>query len=393
MTDNLLQRLLDKPVGPVWTASPGPSGPLTSKVEVGEDSAQVTLQAPAGAATEGAARDRLVAQGLDPAEWEVATMRSSSYGSPDNPMEATAFTFRRRHNSVDSRPPLDEILAEVKAHTPTPNRPTGESAFLVALGDMQFGKIDGDGARGSLHRTIDCLNRAANLLAAYQRDGHEIGHVHIAWLGDHIEGFVSQSGANVWRTTLTLNEQIRLTRRVMLHAMTTFAPMVDRLTMAAVPGNHGEPQRFSGKGVTRYDDSHDTESLIAVADAAVLNAETFGHVEFYVPETDELTVVLEVGGSVVAHAHGDKWRPGKHFEWWRGQAFSTNSAMHAATVLLAGHLHHLHIEREGDRLYIGLPALESESTWFRHHTGTTGRPGIVTALMNGGRISPVEFIE
>src|SRR5690606_33659020 len=145
---------------------------------------------------------------------------------------------------------------------------------------------------------------------------------------------------------LTLNEQIRLTRRVMLHAMLTFAPRVDRLTMAAVPGNHGEAVRINGKGVTRYDDSHDIESLIAVKDAADLNPERFGHVEFYVPDTDELTVVVDCSGTVVAHAHGHQWRTNKVFEWWRGQAFSGSPLAHA-DLLLAGHLHHEHIESDG----------------------------------------------
>jgi metallophosphoesterase superfamily enzyme len=69
----------------------------------------------------------------------------------------------------------------------------------------------------------------------------------------------------------------------MLHALTLFAPLARRASMAAVPGNHGEAVRFAGKGVTRYDDSHDIESLLAVHDAASLNPEAFGHVEFYVP--------------------------------------------------------------------------------------------------------------
>src|ERR1700754_3407793 len=100
----------------------------------------------------------------------------------------------------------------------------------------------------------------------------------------------------------------------MLHAVELFAPLAGRVSMAAVPGNHGEAVRFAGRGVTRYDDSHDTEALIAVHDAAQLNPAAFGHVEFYVPQTDELTVVVDFAGTIVAHAHGHQWRPGKHFD-------------------------------------------------------------------------------
>ena len=69
----------------------------------------------------------------------------------------------------------------------------------------------------------------------------------------------------------------------MLRALTLFVPLAARVSMAAVPGNHGEAVRFAGKGVTRYDDSHDTEALIAVADAAALNPAAFGHGEFTSP--------------------------------------------------------------------------------------------------------------
>jgi hypothetical protein len=210
-------------------------------------------------------------------------------------------------------------------------------------------------------------------------------------MGDHVEGFQSQGGANVWRTNLTMSEQIRLTRRVMLYAMEQFAPLSPRLTMAAVPGNHGEPQRFSGKGVTRYDDSHDTESLIAVSDAAQLNKDAFGHVEFYVPQTDEMTVVLDVAGTRIGHAHGHQWRPGKQFDWWEGQAFGS-SPLRDADVLLAGHLHHLHIEENGGRTYVGVPALESESTWWRHATGVGGNPGVFTMLTKDGSVLDMKVV-
>ncbi|GGL01738.1 hypothetical protein [Mangrovihabitans endophyticus] len=220
----------------------------------------------------------------------------------------------------------------------------------------------------------------------------DIGQVHIGWLGDHIEGFNSQAGANVWRTPLTLSEQIRLTRRVMLHALVTFAPLAERVSMAAVPGNHGETVRIAGRGLTRYDDSHDTESLIAVHDAAQFNPDAFDHVAIHVPETDELTVVVDVAGTVVAHAHGHQWQPGRHFDWWKGQAFNKDSAMHRADLLVAGHLHHELVDSDGPRTFIQTPALESESTWWRHATGTPGHPGLIVAITKDGNTNIKEVV-
>ncbi|MEU9791104.1 hypothetical protein AB0E27_10765 [Streptomyces sparsogenes] len=390
----LVDALLAKPTAPaVAGRKTDPERDFTRQIEIKGDEADVTVRGETFEDNESAATAVLQGQGLDPAEWTVTGLRSSEWTMANGETGvSTRFTFARRASVAEvAHPPIDELLAAIEAHEPVQRRWSGDATMIVALGDMQFGKIDGDGVEGTLARTIDCLNKAADLLEAY-RLRFDIGHVHIAWLGDHVEGFVGMGGANTWRTQLTLNEQIRLTRRVMLHALLTFAPRVARLTMAAVPGNHGEAIRINGKGVTRYDDSHDTESLIAVKDAADLNPERFGHVEFYVPDTDELTVVVECSGTVVAHAHGHQFRPGKHFEWWKGQAFGRSSAMHQADVLLAGHLHHEFIEADGPRTFIQVPSMESESTWFRHGKGSEGAPGLIVAVTKDGRIPVKEVV-
>ncbi|QDK03767.1 exonuclease [Streptomyces phage Yasdnil] len=384
----LADKLLAKPTAPAVKKA-NPEKDFTRQIEIKGDDADVTVRSESFESNESEAIRVLEGQGLDPAEWTVTGFRSSEWTMANGDTGvSTRFQFKRECATFAERPPIDELLSAIEAYAP-PQPETlivnkgGEHTLIIAIGDMQFGKIDGDGVEGTLRRTVECLNRAADLLGVY-RLRYNITHVHIAWLGDHIEGFVSQGGANTWRTQLTLNEQIRLTRRVMLHAMLLFAPLVERLTMAAVPGNHGEAVRINGKGVTRYDDSHDTESLIAVKDAADLNPERFGHVEFYVPDTDELTVVVECSGTVVAHAHGHQWRPGKHFEWWKGQAFNRESAMHDADLLLAGHLHHEHVDTDGWRSFLQPPAMESESTWWRHAKGTTGAPGLIVAVTKDG---------
>jgi predicted phosphodiesterase len=389
--DSLREKLLAKPVGPT-IVSMSPERDFTRRVEVKGDAAEVEVRVVDGSHADNAATTALAEQGLTPADWEVTGFRTSTWTMPAGGEGVSArFTYRRVATSGE-RPPLDELIAGIEPYAPADAmfRQTGDHGYIVALGDMQFGKIDGDGVEGTLRRTIQCINRAADLLDVYSQR-FDIGHVHVAWLGDHVEGFVSQGGANTFRTVLTMNEQIRLTRRVMLHALQTFAFRAERVSMAAVPGNHGEPQRFQGKGVTRYDDSHDTESLIAVADAAALNTEALGHVEFYVPETDEMTVVIDVAGTTVGHVHGHQFRPGKHFDWWEGQAFH-DPRLHEADLLLAGHLHHEFIEASGPRKFIQVPSMESESTWYRHSTGTTGSPGLLVAITKDGITTPIEHV-
>lgn len=160
--------------------------------------------------------------------------------------------------------------------------------------------------------------------------------------------------------------------------------------MVAVPGNHGEPQRFAGKGVTRYDDSHDTEALIAVSETAAA-VPGLAHVEFYVPETDEVTVTLDCSGTTVGHVHGHQFRPGQHMKWWQGQSFG-GSPLSGADLLLAGHLHHFHVDSSGPRVFLQVPAIESESTWWRHSTGEQGAPGAVALVVGNGQIGPMEVL-
>lgn len=383
MNEELLNELLEKPVGPEIAKRETKGEDFTREVVISRSTAEIEVKLDHDQVNEGTALRFLEDEGLTPEEWEVTHFRKIEYGAG---LQSVRFSYKRRQN-VERQPlPLDDMLAALEGYEIAVVPPVGRYGFLVLIGDMQFGKIDGDGAAGTLRRTVECINKAASVLEQY-RQIYDIGHVHVAWLGDHIEGFVSQGGANVWRTNLTLNEQIRLTRRVMLHALKVFAPLAERVTMAAVPGNHGEPVRFEGKGLTRYDDSHDTESLIAVSDVAEMMPETFGHVSFFVPDTDELTVVTEVAGTIVAHHHGHKFGSRKDavWDWWEGQAFNRESPMHVADLLVAGHLHHEHIEANGSRLFIQVPALEQESTWFRHTSGTAGSPGLMVALTKDGR--------
>ncbi|MFI1799883.1 hypothetical protein ACH427_21360 [Streptomyces sp. NPDC020379] len=396
MTDTLLADLLAAPTAPpTLTGQADPDRDYTRQIEVSGDAAEVTVRGPAEMDPDSSAADVLRAHRLDPADWEVTGFRSSEWTMPSgDPGVSARFSFSRRKGMPAERPSLDELLAVFDQPAPpvrVAQDTEGEWTYVIALGDMQLGKIDGDGPEGTIRRAMDCIDKAADLLSEY-RMRFAIDHVHIAWLGDHIEGFVSQGGANTWRTQLTLTEQIRLTRRLMAYAVMKLAPLASRLTVVAVPGNHGEAVRPGGKGVTRYDDSHDTDALVSVGEALALAGEPYAHVEVYVPDTDELTVVVECSGTVVAHAHGHQWRAGKHFEWWRGQAFDKTSAMHTADLLLAGHLHHEHVDTDGPRTFVQVPAMESESTWWRHRTGTRGAPGLMVMVTKGGEVPVKEVV-
>lgn len=325
--------------------------------------------------------------GLDPEEVEVlepVNVRGWDSNVGDGNivrMRYYRLSVRRRTLKLD----LDELVkvarrgvkAKKVAYT------SADSAFMVALGDLQLGKVDGDGVEGTVARFYDKTTAAVARYKQLAKTGR-VGPIYLIHLGDCIEGFVSQGGANTYRTTLTTTEQVRLYRRMLIDQIKAFAPLTDKLVMCGVPGNHDEALR----PIQSYGDSWAIEAVAAVRDALEL-AGTYDNVHLHAPARDELTLTLDVCGTVVGMCHGHQFRP-DYRKWWQGQQMG-RQPIGDADLLLAGHKHHLRIEREA-RSFIQVPALESESTWFRHTQGGVSEPGIVTAVVGGGSWSSLEVL-
>lgn len=323
---------------------------------------------------------RLVEMRYDPAAWHRDVEGGSAVTRP-------VWRYRFKVEPATRTVDVDALLKRVRAARPRKAPPTRAAdaprgAFVMALGDTQFGKVDGDGVEGTIGRVYDSTERAVERLKELRRRGHKPEAVYLAWLGDCIEGFVSQGGANAWRTQTTLVEQVRIVRRLMLEQIDAFRGLADRVEMPVIPGNHDEAVRF-GKAVTRYDDSWAVEAGVAVADAMQLNPEAYGHCSVVVPGRDELTLTRDVAGTITGFSHGHQARPNKMMDWWAGQAHGLQP-IGEATLLFTAHLHHLRVEQGGPKTWIQVPALESESTWWRHRTGQVAPAGAVTALVGGG---------
>jgi hypothetical protein len=254
--------------------------------------------------------------------------------------------------------------------------------YVVPAGDLQIGKPDGDGTVGTVQRFADKTDSAVKRLKELRRLGRRSDGVMLPWLGDCIEGIVSQGGAMaaVGRLDLTVTEQVRVYRRLILYQVQQFAPLASRVIVPVVPGNHDEAQR-AGKVVRRYDDSWAVEGAVAVADALQL-APGFDHVSFVFPAVDELTITLDVAGTPVGFAHGHQFGRDA-MKWWAGQAHGMQP-IGSATVLLGAHYHHLRVEQSGAKTFVQIPALDGGSTWWRHKTGQDAPPGMVSLLIGDG---------
>lgn len=330
--------------------------------------------------------------GLDPEEVEVEepvqvrgwdAPKAAILGGGVVRMHYYRLTLRRRVLKQN----LDDLIAaaryRVRNAPPTP--PEGAQAFVVALGDLQLGKMDGDGVEGTVARFEASTARAVERYKQLRKT-NRVGSIVLAHLGDCIEGFVSQGGAQTWRTTLTITEQVRLYRRLLLEQVKAFAPLSDSMTVIGIPGNHDEANR----PLHTYGDSWAIDALSAVSDVCK-EVRGYDHVSFVAPARDELTVTLDISGTVVGFAHGHQWRAGAAEKWWADQAHG-RQPIGDADILFSAHLHHLRVIQGGAKTWIQVPALESESTWWRHRAGQVAPPGIVTAVIGNGLWSSLEVL-
>jgi predicted phosphodiesterase len=324
--------------------------------------------------------------GYDPKEVRiVGTLRTSKWQQREDGEWLHSYRFAIGPASTAN---LDDVIKSISSRKFKPAKSEGDDVFHWLAGDLQLGKIDGDGTQGVVDRVLASIDNGVKQLKTL-RKFNSIGMVHQAWLGDCGEGNQSQGGKSMWRTELTITEQYRLFRRLALYAVDAFAPLVERLEIDVVNGNHDEAQRLPV--ATRADDGHATEAMIALSDALLLNPASYGHVRIFVPNRDEMTITREIGNSVFTHAHGNQWAKGKGFEWWSKQALNNHSAG-ASDFLLHGHNHEMHMQVKKERALICVPTFESESTYWKHRHGDVARTGALVMLTNGKEFRELSII-
>ena len=343
----------------------------------------------------GAFADILREAGYDPAYYALDTIQGvrtshwdaqrKEWGAQEERWVTKTVQLKsHRFRVIERTVPVDvDELASIVTSQPASTQYRHEKdggTLLLTLGDSQFGKafLAEDGQQIILDNIDYVLSRTIE----------EAKHLNpskivLAWLGDCIEGVVTQGGRNAPSNVLTLTEQLRLVRRVQLK-------MIDRLIDAgypvidfiSVPGNHDDVTRVFN---ARVDDSYAVESALAVADAMALHEDRYGSVSTYVPGRSEDFVTREYSGVPVGFHHGHQHRPGKQWEWWAGQTFG-DTPMGNTKVLFEGHHHHSHVESRAGKLYVGVPAMEPDSQWWIRVTGQTGDPGAQLTYLLDSRV-------
>jgi predicted phosphodiesterase len=311
---------------------------------------------------------------LDPEQWTVTGVRRSKWQRYDE-----EWLHSYRVNVVPRGPmmgfaDLGQLETDILKWRPgKASKPTkGDRAFVVAVGDTQWGKDAGDGTAGTVDRVMSAMESAAH--RHKELKDREIGTIVLPQMGDCIEGVVSQGGRITGRLDLALTSQIRLGRRVLFEWVKKFAPLTDRLIIPVVPGNHDESTR---QVLTDPTDSFQIEIVSQVLDMCKENP-ALQHVEARYPEADNSTLAIEIADTLIGLAHGHQTR--QTVKWWEGQALG-DTPVGNADILITGHYHHLRVENVGKRLWIQIPSLDGGSAWFRDRRGYDSPHGVVSLVV------------
>jgi len=329
--------------------------------------------------------------GFDPKVYEVVEpVRVSTWQTYDE-RQLWAYKAQIRTRSGVTQTELEALTAPVKSDRRKPReRPTGAYTLVVPLGDWQIGKSDGDGLEGTVTRIQQSFEAIVDRVKFLRSCGYEIGGLLIASLGDLGEGCQGHYEQQTFNVTLDRRDQNKVVRRLARNCVMKLATEFDRVTVAAVAGNHGENRR-NGKSFTSNNDNDDVSIWESVAETLSVRPELYGHIKWLLP-TEELSVSVQIGNKVVGLAHGHQARSGDIGRWWEGQSLS-NRPVASADLLLTGHFHHFRcIEVAKGKWHLQVPAMDGGSLWFEESAGRGSTQGQVTFLMSDAGWSELKIV-
>lgn len=277
---------------------------------------------------------------------------------------------------------LEPLMAEIRKHKPrkTPTFDGQPRTLVVCLADFQTGKDEGGGTEALVARVLRLVDDVATRITVLRRMGRPITRLVILGLGDLHEGCDGHYAMQSFLVELDRRQQTTVVRRLILKCIEAWAPLVERVTVACVPGNHGE-NRKNGKAFTSFGDNDDVAVFEQVADVLAANPDAYGHVSFVIPR-NELSVTLDVHGVRLGLIHGHQATSGsgpqkKVENWWKGQALG-QTLIGDVDVLVSGHYHHLQVVSFGPRTWFQCPALDGGSKWWTDQSGLHSSPGVLT---------------
>ena len=320
--------------------------------------------------------------GLDPEAWTVDESQPVQVRTWDS---GDKRNFYYRATVVPARevagPDVDDLIREVKRRKRKPPEDVlAERALVVCLADWQAGKADHGGVEALIERLMALKDAIPARVKEAQKTGAPISALYVIGMGDMVENTCDHYAQQTFSVALDRRQQVKLVRRILTMMLTEWAKLPVKIVVGAVPGNHGE-NRKNGKSYTTFEDNDDLAVFEQVQEILGHNPDAYGHISWVIPDGD-MTIALDVCGTVVAFAHGHQFTGSgvpiaKARTWWKGKM----AAMHPvgdAKVLVFGHYHHLQVLQDGPRTIFGCPSNDGGSRWFEERGGPTTACGTLT---------------
>lgn len=336
-------------------------------------------------------------RGLDPSIYEIVgdTIRWTSFDGwkrdapGDEAYSTICYSYKAdiRLKSPE-RPNLDEIYQAIKrAKKPSKPAPEGDTTFVIALSDWQTGNRDGGGVQKQVEEIAALPDKLVKRVRDLRKCGTKINHILIVGLGDLVEGTCGHYPAQQFRIEVDRREQMKIVRRGIRDIIMALAPIVERVTITAVGGNHGENRGLSGKAFTTTGDNDDVAIFEQIAEAFQMNKEAFPNVSWRIP-LERLTTSVEINGKIIAFTHGHLSKASGNaaqsvWNWWKDQAHGrAHPGVADADILVTGHYHHFNAkEQEGRALFV-CPSIVSVGEYFQDTYGVKTRAGTLTFCVN-----------
>jgi predicted phosphodiesterase len=321
--------------------------------------------------------------GLDPEQWTVdegQPVQVRTWDSGDKRMfyyRATVLPASSAITDVD----VDALIREVKRRKAKPPVDIlAERALVVCLADWQAGKGDHGGVEALVERLMALKDAVPARVKAAQKTGKPISALYVIGMGDMVEGCDGHYDQQTFSVALDRRQQVKLVRRILTDLITEWSKLPVSMVVGAVPGNHGE-NRKGGKSFTTFEDNDDLATFEQVAEIVGHNADHYRNISWVIPDGD-MTITLDICGTVVAFAHGHQFGRGQlplggARKWWQGKMAALHPVGDAA-VLVYGHYHHLQVLQDGPRTIFGCPSNDGGSRWFEERGGPTTACGTLT---------------
>lgn len=332
----------------------------------------------------------LVDAGFDPELIEiVGEPRTSRWQVarpfPLEPMWLTSYRFRfRKRGAVADLPLLYSQVKKTKKTTPKPS--VSGKALVVLWSDLQVGKVD---HRGGLPEFLERVEDKKQALLAKVK---EVKPEKIVFcdVGDTIENFSNAANLMQLQTnSLSLMGQVDLATTLawdVLKDLCKFAP----ISYLSVGSNHCQ-WRVSKQ---RVGNTLDDWGIHIGRTLARLSNEVGLPIKFFEPQPNDESLAYDIFGDTkhilgLWHGHQSS-RPDQVPTWWRQQAFG-KQPVHAATIGVSGHFHHLRVQELGStpsgssRFWVQAATLDNGSNWFRSTAGEDSQPGLVCFAVEKGK--------